>query len=166
MDVIGLAKNGIENVVANLGTSLTEKQILVLNQFFNIIIICFDGDQSGYKAALRAAESSIKELKPEKKIHFCFYLRKEDPDSFVNKNGMDAFAKFTKETKVPIHKFIFNHYMKQANNDPSSMAIFEKTLRSITNTIKDNFIKKYILEYFLEQISSLTHIQILDRKNF
>ena len=166
MDVIGLAKNGIENVVANLGTSLTEKQILVLNQFFDDIIICFDGDESGYKAALRAAESSIKELKPEKKISFLFLPEKEDPDSFVNKNGMEAFTKFTKETKVPIHKFIFNHYMKQANNDPSSMAIFEKTLRSITNTIKDNFIKKYILEYFLEQISLLTPHSNSRQKNF
>ena len=35
MDVIGLSKNGIENVVANLGTSLTDKQILILNQFFD-----------------------------------------------------------------------------------------------------------------------------------
>ena len=55
MDVVGLSKNGIENVVANLGTSLTDKQILTLNQFFDDIIICFDGDESGYKAALRAA---------------------------------------------------------------------------------------------------------------
>ena len=156
MDVIGLNKNGIENVVANLGTSLTEKQILVLNQFFDDIIICFDGDDSGYKAALRAAENSIKELKPEKKISFLFLPEKEDPDSFVNKNGMEAFIKFSKETKVPIHKFIFNHYIKKTNNDPSSMAIFEKTLRSIANNIKDSFIKKYILEYFLEQISLLT----------
>ena len=156
MDVIGLSKNGIENAVANLGTSLTDKQILVLNQFFNDIIICFDGDESGYKAALRAAENSIKELKPEKKISFLFLPEKEDPDSFVNKNGKDAFAKFTKENKVPIHKFIFNHYKKETNDDPSSMAIFEKKLRAIANTIKDNFIKKYILEFFLEQISSLT----------
>ena len=156
MDVIGLSKNGIENAVANLGTSLTDKQILVLNQFFNDIIICFDGDESGYKAALRAAENSIKELKPEKKISFLFLPEKEDPDSFVNKNGKDAFAKFTNENKVPIHKFIFNHYMKETSDDPSSMAIFEKKLRAIANTIKDNFIKKYILEFFLEQISSLT----------
>ena len=156
MDVIGLSKNGIENAVANLGTSLTDKQILVLNQFFNDIIICFDGDESGYKAALRAAENSIKELKPEKKISFLFLPEKEDPDSFVNKNGKDAFAKFTNENKVPIHKFIFNHYMKETSDDPSSMAIFEKKLRAIANTIKDNFIKKYILEFFLEKISSLT----------
>jgi len=48
MDVVGLSKNGIENAVANLGTSLTDKQIFTLNQFFNDIIICFDGDESGY----------------------------------------------------------------------------------------------------------------------
>ena len=166
MDVIGLSKNGIENVVANLGTSLTEKQILILNQFFYDIIICFDGDESGYKAALKAAENSIKELKPEKKISFLFLPEKEDPDSFVNKNGKDTFIKFTKEKKVPIHKFIFNHYIKLTNDDPSSMAIFEKTLRTIANTIKDNFIKKYILEYFLEQISLLTPHSNMRKKKF
>ena len=131
MDVVGLSKNGVENVVANLGTSLTDKQILTLNQFFDDIIICFDGDESGYKAALRAAENSIKELKPEKQI-------------------------FTKENKLPIHQFIFSHYKKQTENNPSSMAIFEKKLRSIANTIKDNFIKKYVLEFFLEKIAELT----------
>ena len=87
MDVVGLSKNGIENAVANLGTSLTDRQILTLNQFFDDIIICFDGDESGYKAALRAAENSIKELKPEKQISFLFLPDKEDPDSYVNKNG-------------------------------------------------------------------------------
>jgi len=156
MDVVGLSKNGIENVVANLGTSLTDKQILALNQFFEDIIICFDGDESGYKAALRAAENSIKELKPEKQISFLFLPDKEDPDSFVNKNGKNYFLDFTKHNKLSIHQFIFGHYKKQTKNNPSSMAIFEKKLRSIANTIKDNFIKKYVLEYFLEKIAELT----------
>ena len=156
MDVVGLSKNGIDNVVANLGTSLTDKQILILNQFFENIIICFDGDESGYKAALRAAENSIKELKPEKKISFLFLTNNEDPDSFVNKNGKDYFIDFTKQNKISIHQFIFDHYRKQTENSPSSMAIFEKTLRSTANTIKDQFIKKYVLEYFLKSISSLT----------
>jgi len=156
MDVVGLSKNGVENVVANLGTSLTDKQILTLNQFFDDIIICFDGDESGYKAALRAAENSIKELKPEKQISFLFLPDKEDPDSFVNKNGKNYFLDFTKQNKLPIHQFIFSHYKKQTENNPSSMAIFEKKLRSIAYTIKDNFIKKYVLEFFLEKISELT----------
>jgi len=156
MDVVGLSKNGIENVVANLGTSLTDRQILILNQFFDDVIICFDGDESGYKAALRAAENSIKELLPEKQISFLFLPNNEDPDSFTNKNGKDYFIDFSKKNKIFIHQFIFEHYKKETDNNPSSMAIFEKKLREIANTIKDKFIKKYVLEYFLEKISFLT----------
>ena len=166
MDVIGLSKNGIENVVANLGTSLTDKQILTLNQFFDDIIICFDGDESGYKAALRAAENSIKELKPEKQISFLFLPDNEDPDSFVNKNSKSFFIEFTRENKISIHQFIFTHYKKQTENNPSSMAIFEKKLRSIANTIKDDYIKKYVLEYFLEKISELTPHSNQNKKSF
>ncbi len=166
MDVVGLSKNGIENAVANLGTSLTDKQILTLNQFFDDIIICFDGDESGYKAALRAAENSIKELKPEKQISFLFLPNKEDPDSYVNKNGKNNFIDFSKQSKLSIHQFIFSHYKKKTENNPSSMAIFEKKLRAIANTIKDNFIKKYMLEYFLEKISELTPYSNQNKKRF
>ncbi len=156
MDVVGLSKNKVENVVANLGTSLTTRQILTLNQFFQHITVCFDGDESGYKAALRAAENSIVELKPEKEISFLFLPNKHDPDSYVNEKGKDFFEDFSKNNSVPIHKFIFNHYSKEMNDNPSSRAIFEKKLRSISSTIKDEFIRKYVLEYFLEKISVLT----------
>ncbi len=166
MDVVGLSKNGIENVVANLGTSLTDKQILTLNQFFNDIIICFDGDESGYKAALRAAENSIKDLKPEKQISFLFLPDGEDPDSFVNKNDKNYFINYSKQNKIPVHQFIFSHYKKQTENNPSSMAIFDKKLRYIANTIKDDFIKKYVLEYFLDKISELTPHTSQNTKNY
>ncbi len=166
MDVVGLSKNGIENAVANLGTSLTDRQILTLNQFFNDIIICFDGDESGYKAALRAAENSIKELKPEKEISFLFLPEKEDPDSYINKNGKKSFIDFTNQTKLSIHQFIFSHYKKQTENNPSSRAVFEKKLREIANTIKDDFIKKYVLEYFLENIAELTPHINQNKKKF
>ena len=167
MDVIGLRSKGIDNVVANLGTSLTERQVSVLNQFYNDLIICFDGDESGYKAALRAAESLIKELKPEKQISFLFLPNKEDPDSFVNKNGKDFFIEFTKENKTSIHNFIFNHYKNETKNDPSSLAIFEKKIRSIAYSIKDEFIKKYVLEFFLDKISLLTpNANLKKNKNF
>jgi len=166
MDVVGLSKNGIENAVANLGTSLTDKQIFTLNQFFDDIIICFDGDESGYKAALRAAENSIKDLKPEKQISFLFLPDNEDPDSFVNKNGKNYFIDYSAQNKISIHQFIFSHYKKHTENNPSSMAIFDKKLRDIANTIKDNYIKKYVLEYFLEKISDLTPHTNQNKKNF
>ncbi len=167
MDVIGLSKNGIENTVANLGTALTSKQIQNLNQFYNHIIICFDGDQSGYKAALRAAENIIEELKPDKKISFLLLENNFDPDNFVNKFGKNKFLDFSKQNSIPIHKLILEHYLKQTNDSPSSKAIFEKKLREIAFNIKDNYVKKYTLEYFLEHISELTpYINSNYSKNF
>ena len=122
MDVVSLSSKGIENVVANLGTSLTDRQISVLNQFYDVII-CFDGDESGYKTGLRAAENLIKELKPENKFLF-FLPDKEDPDTFVNKMEKIIFRIY--KNKDSIHNFILNHYKDQTKNDPSSLAIFEK----------------------------------------
>ena len=156
MDVIGLYRNDIKNVVANLGTALTPRQISILDQFFNNIIICFDGDESGYKAGLRAAENSIIELKPEKKIMFLFLPDKHDPDSFVNKYGKNKFLEFSDQNSIEIHKFIFQHYYNEVDNNPSSKAVFEKKLKNIAYTIKDEYIKKYVLDYYLEQISKLS----------
>ena len=156
MDVIGMCKNEIENVVANLGTALTEKQILTLNQFFNHIVICFDSDKSGHAAALRAAENSIINLVPDKKISFLFLPEGEDPDTFINKYGKNKFDEFTKINLISIHDFIFEKYRSETDKNPSSLAIFEKKLRTIGNSIKDELIKKYVLEFFLEKISDLT----------
>ncbi len=156
MDVIGLSKNGIENTVANLGTALTSKQVQTLNQFYNHIIICFDGDQSGYKAALRAAENIIDELKPDKKISFLLLENNLDPDNYVNKFGKDKFLEISEQKSIPIHKFIFEHYISLTTESPSSKAIFEKKLREIASNIKDSFVKKYTLEYFLEKVYELT----------
>ena len=101
MDVVGLSKNGIENVVANLGTSLTDKQILTLNQFFDDIIICFDGDESGYKAALRAPDHAW--LRPTKFIQVM--------ESGLDKLS-DIFEKVAIETKDEIPKEIMDKYKK------------------------------------------------------
>tara|TARA_B100002051_G_scaffold271527_1_gene306423 strand:+ start:364 stop:2136 length:1773 start_codon:yes stop_codon:yes gene_type:complete len=166
MDVIGLNSKGIENSVANLGTSLTERQIMILNQFFNHIVICFDGDESGYKAAFRAAENSIKELKPEKKISFLFLPEKEDPDSFIKKHGKEYFIKYSDKNVIEIHEFLFEHFKKETENNPSSLATFEKKLRLICTTIKDEYIKKYILEFFLEKISLLTPFSNFKKGHF
>ena len=50
------------------------------------------------------------------------------------------FFVFSKNNSVPIHKFIFNHYSQEMNDNPSSRAIFEKKLMTIASTIKDEFL--------------------------
>ena len=111
-------------------------------------------------------DGSIKELQPEKKISFLFLPDNEDPDSFSNKKGKEYFINFAKDNSIAIHKFIFNHYKNETDNNPSSLAIFEKKLRLISNTIKDEFIKKYVKEYFLEKLSDLTPYSNIKKNKF
>ena len=166
MDVLSLNKENIMNTVANLGTALTETQIQLIWRFFNNIIICFDGDQGGRDAAIRAADKLIEIIKPDSKISFLFLPISHDPDSFINKFGREYFLKYTKN-KVSIHEFIWNHYSENINTkEPSSMANFEKTLKQKFNSIKDFTVRKYTLEYFYDKLSQLTPITNFKKKDF
>ena len=166
MDVLSLNKENIMNTVANLGTALTETQIQLIWRFFNNIIICFDGDQGGRDAAIRAADKLIEIIKPDSKISFLFLPISHDPDSFINKFGREYFLKYTKN-KVSIHEYIWNHHSENINTkEPSSMANFEKTLKQKFNSIKDFTVRKYTLEYFYDKLSQLTPITNFKKKDF
>ena len=116
---------------------------------------------------MRAAENIIDELKPDKKISFLLLEDNLDPDNYVNKFGKDKFLEISDQKSIPIHKFIFEHYKRQTSESPSSKALFEKKLREIASNIKDSFVKKYTLEYFLEKVSELTpNINSKFNKNF
>ena len=167
MDVIKLYNNFIPNCVANLGTALTNKQILLLGQFFSEVIICFDGDDSGYKAALRAAENSLKFLQPEKQISFLLLPSGEDPDSFVESKGCEYFLKYSKENRIQIHKFIFSHYLNNSKKTPTDLAMIEKKLSTLANSVVDTIVKKYVLGFFLDQLSNFLPSKInLNQKNY
>jgi len=93
MDVVNLYKFGIQNVVANLGTAMTERQIDLIWRFFKNPIICLDGDSSGQKAALRAAERLFPLMKPDFNIYFLALPENLDPDSYLNQKGKESFLK-------------------------------------------------------------------------
>jgi len=156
MDVINLHKFGITNVVANLGTAMTEKQIDLIWRFFTNPIVCLDGDASGKKAALRAAERLLPLMKSDFNIHFLTLSDNLDPDAFINQKGKDAFINFAK-SKVEIHNFIWDSYFQDVNkNDPRSLSVFEKKIKNLCKSIQDKTLGKYFLDYFLKRINELT----------
>ena len=93
MDVVNLHKFGIQNVVANLGTAMTERQLDLIWKFFKNPIICLDGDSSGQKAALRAAERLFPLMKADFNIYFLTLPENLDPDSYINQEGKESFLK-------------------------------------------------------------------------
>ena len=156
MDVVNLQKFGIGNVVANLGTALTERQLDLVWNFFKKPVICLDGDASGKKAALRAAERLFPLMKPDFNIYFLTLPENLDPDSYINEKGKESFVKFT-SSKMEIHDFIWNSYYQDVNkNDPHSLTLFEKKIKTLCGSLNDKTLAKYFLNSFLNKINELT----------
>ena len=82
MDVVSLYNHGIQNVCASLGTAITDNQINLAWRNFKNIIICFDGDRSGFAAAYRAAEKLLKISKPNHTVSFMIMPQGLDPDDY------------------------------------------------------------------------------------
>ena len=166
MDVINLHKFGIENVVANLGTAMTEKQIELIWKFFKNPIICLDGDTSGQKAAVRAAEKLFPIMKADSNIYFLTLPENLDPDNYINQKGKDSFIKLAKN-KIDIKEFIWNSYYNEIDkSDPQSLALFEKKIKSLCREIKDKTLSKYYLDNFMRKIDELTPHSNFKRNTF
>jgi len=156
MDAINLHKFEIKNVVANLGTAMTERQLDLIWKFFKKPIICLDGDASGQKAAIRAAERLFPLMKPDYNIYFLTLPENLDPDNYINQKGKESFLKFV-ESKKEIHDFIWDSYFQHVDiRDPHSLAIFEKKIKSLSYQVKDKTLAKYYLDYFIIKINQLT----------
>ena len=156
MDVINLHKFGIKNVVANLGTAMTERQMDLMWRFFKNPIICLDGDSSGRQAALRAAERLFPLIRSEYNIYFLTIPNNLDPDSYINEKGKESFIKLI-ENKEEIQNFIWNSYYQEIEaNNPRSLAQFEKRIKLLCGEVKDKTLAKYFLNSFTQKLNELT----------
>ena len=165
MDVVSVYSEGIKNVIANSGTALTERQIDLIWKFFSNPTICLDGDQSGQKAALRIAEKLFPLINEKNKIYFSIMPEGKDPDDYIKQNGKEGLLTLLKDKQV-IQSFIWNYYLSKINqNDPFEISKFEKEIKRLSYSIKDETLKKYVLEDFLEKIKKLTPIQT-SRQNY
>ncbi|MEL7536065.1 MAG: DNA primase [Pseudomonadota bacterium] len=91
MDVIALARHGIDNAVATLGTATTDEHLGRLFRVTNDVVFCFDGDRAGRQAAWRALETALPQARDGHQMRFAFLPEGEDPDSLVSRDGSKAF---------------------------------------------------------------------------
>ena len=159
MDVLSLYSNGFKNVVSNSGIAITETQIDLIWKFFSSPVVCLDGDSSGQAAAIRAAERLIPQISENKKIYFVVLPEGQDPDEVIKKTGKEKFRELL-NSKVIIQSFIWESYIRELKDkNPFTISNFEKKIRSMCRSIKDETLRKYILEDFLQKIRSFTPIQ-------
>ena len=101
-DVISMHQCGIENVVANSGTALSEHQIHLLHRFTQNIVLLYDGDEAGIKAALRGTDMLLKE---GMNVKVMLLPDGDDPDSFARKHTADEFRDYIKEHQTDFIEF-------------------------------------------------------------
>ena len=155
MDAISLCSKGFKNVVAPLGTAMTERQLNLIWSLVDSPIICFDGDKAGKNAAERVIELAVPNLKPGKNIRFINLNDGLDPDDYVNKNGIKSFFSLA-EDSTPLNEQIWKNYFKRADvSTPEGKANLEKELRSILMQINDKNIRKHYGLYFKESMNNV-----------
>jgi len=91
MDVIGLARYGVDFATATLGTATTDEHLARLFRMCDDVYFCFDGDRAGRAAAWKALETALPHVREGRQIRFVFLPEGQDPDSFVRAQGADAF---------------------------------------------------------------------------
>ena len=156
MDVVGLAQNGIKNVVATLGTATTAFHIKKLMRYTQEIIFCFDGDNAGRAAAWRAMNNSLISVTDIIQLKFLFLPDGHDPDSFVRQNSTKDFELLVKQS-TPLTEYIIKYLTK--NNDLVTSEKKVKFLNEIRPILKEMNAPKLLL-LFKKRISELINLDI------
>ena len=102
-DVITMQQSGIGNVVSTSGTSLTAGQVRVMKRYGDVILMIFDADTAGVKAAVRGISIALQEGMA---VRVLTLPESEDPDSFVREFGAEAFLEVRKKETVDFLRFL------------------------------------------------------------
>ncbi|KJF68339.1 MULTISPECIES: DNA primase [Rhizobium] len=143
MDVIALYQAGVENVVAPLGTALTESQLDLLWKMSPQPVLCFDGDGAGIRAANRAADLALPHIKPDRSVSFALLPDGKDPDDLVRLEGRAPFDRVLSEAK-PLAAMIWSRETSSVTFDtPEKRAQLESRLRQIVAVIGDEAVRRF-----------------------
>jgi DNA primase len=135
MDVIALDRAGISEVVAPNGTALTEGQLERLWRLDPSPILCFDGDNAGKKAAIRAATRALPLLAPERTLRFVELPAGQDPDDVIRSGGRDAFEALLANPE-PLDARLWRHELEaEPLATPEAWASLKQRLVAHASTI-------------------------------
>ena len=152
MDVIALHKVGINEAVASLGTSVTEKHLQKLWRSGEESIICLDGDSAGQRASRRVIDIALPMVAHDKKISFIMLPGSKDPDEVIKSEGSEFFNRLLVE-RINLSEAIWlNEYKGKNFSSAESRAVLENQLEAVCLQMKDKVLLANFRRYFKDQL--------------
>ena len=152
VDVIAMVGSGFGATVAPLGTALTENQLALLWKMADEPILCFDGDKAGQKAAWRAADLALPQLKPGKSLRFALLPEGQDPDDLARSGGRIAIEEVIGAARG-LADVIWSREIEGGSfATPERRAALEMRINELTNSIRDEVLRRYYRQDLAERL--------------
>lgn len=143
VDVIAMVTAGFPGAVAPLGTALTENQLALLWKMADEPILCFDGDRAGQKAAYRAADLALPNLKPGKSLRIALLPEGQDPDDLARAGGRSAIEEVIAQAR-PLADMIWTREIEGGSfGTPERRAALEARIGELSTGIRDEVVRRY-----------------------
>lgn len=133
MDCLALRNHGLDEVVATLGTALTDRHVRKLKGYAREAVVIFDSDEAGKAAALKSLPVFLNEGLSARAV---VLPEGYDPDSFVNANGLDRFLGLL-EGAPPLFDFFLEQKLTQGDSDEGKVQVLKglvPILSQVSNT--------------------------------
>ncbi len=164
MDVVALAQFGVYNVVATLGTAVTEQHINRLFRTCSEVIFCFDGDRAGQDAAWRGMENALPVMTGERQLKFLFLPEGEDPDTLIRKQGKEAFDTLVKNAQT-LSEFLLDKLSKDVDmRQIDGQARLLERAKPLLTKMADGAIKERIADLIANRARTETS-KLVDSQN-
>ncbi len=153
-DVLAMHQNGFANTVAPLGTSVTHDQIRTIARLGRRLVVLFDGDSAGRKAALRLA-GLCAQAGVDGRV--AVLPRGEDPDSMLAAGRKNEIRKAVDEA-IPIFDYYILTLQAEYGTGPDAITLLAGRLRELTSVVKN----RLTLEAMIDRAARLLRV---DRRN-
>ncbi len=142
MDAVALAQAGIDEVVAPMGTALTEAQLALAWRLVPEPTLCLDGDKAGLAAAAKAARRALPGLAPGRSLRFVTLPEGQDPDDVIREGGRAAFEAFAAAPE-PLHDLLWRTCLAAADTtSPEGRAGLKAELATLARDIADKDVRE------------------------
>ena len=155
MDVIALHRAGFGTAVAPLGTALTEAHLHELWRLSPEPVLCFDGDNAGQRAMIRALHRALPLLQPGRSLRFAGLPSGEDPDSLIRTGGKPAFAEILAAAR-PLSEMLWQSELAARPIDtPERRADLERRVMADAALIADRIVQGEYRRFLRDKLFAL-----------